>query len=402
MNRLSKSFINFFQKEQSTGILLILCTLISLIIANSPVQIFYLEFWEMPVRLQFGDFNFFNFHEKPLTFETFINEALMAVFFLSVGLEIKREIYAGELANLKKALLPIMGALGGMIIPAFIYMLFNYGTQTQSGAGIPMATDIAFALGVLSLLGKKVPVALKVFLTALAVIDDFGAIVVIALFYTLDLSVFHLSIALMIWGVLLFLNKVKIYSLIPYLVGGIIMWYFMLNSGVHATISGVLLAFAIPFQKGEKKVNFSKLQHSLHRPVNYIILPLFALANTAIVVNSDIQNIFTQSYSQGIFFGLFLGKPLGIMLFSILACVGKISKLPEGVLWKQMLGVGFLGGIGFTMSIFITLLAFDPISQQDYINHAKFIILTTSLCSAFVGYFYLKKILFQNHSKITN
>ncbi len=389
MNRINKLFNDFLENEKTAGIILIFCTLFSLILANSSFQACYLEFWEIPVRLQFGDFNFFSHHGEPLTLATFINDALMAVFFLMIGLELEREVYAGELSNFKKALLPVMGALGGMLVPAAFYLYFNYGTETQSGAGIPMATDIAFALGILSLLGKKVPLSLRVFLTALAVIDDLGAILVIAIFYTHDLSLFSLGIALAIWVILLILNRLKVSSLIPYLIGGVIMWYFMLNSGVHATITGVLLAFAIPFGDGSKDTSSYQLQYALHRPVSFIILPIFALANTALVIDTDFGDLLTQNYSLGILSGLFLGKPIGILSFTFLACMLKLCKLPEEIDWKQMLGVGFLGGVGFTMSIFIALLAFNPAIHQDYINNSKFMILIASLCSALAGYFYL-------------
>ncbi len=392
MNRINKLFNDFLENEKTAGIILIFCTLFSLILANSSYQISYLEFWETPVRLQFGDFNFFNHHGEPLTLATFINDALMAIFFLMIGLELEREVYIGELSNLKNALLPIMGALGGMLVPAAIYLYFNYGTETQAGAGIPMATDIAFALGILSLLGKKVPLSLRIFLTALAVIDDLGAIIVIAIFYTHDLSLFSLGIALAIWVILLVLNRLRVTTLIPYLIGGVIMWYFMLNSGVHATIIGVLLAFAIPFGDGSKDSTSYLLQYSLHRPVSFIILPVFALANTAIIIDSQFGELLGQHYSLGIFLGLFAGKPVGILGFVFLACALKLCKLPSDIDWKQMLGVGFLGGIGFTMSIFIALLAFDPVVHQDYINNSKFMILIASLCSAIAGFFYLSLI----------
>jgi len=323
---------------------------------------------------------------------TFINDALMAIFFLMVGLELEREIYKGELSQRKKALLPLIGALGGMIVPATIYLLLNYGTDTQSGAGIPMATDIAFALGVLSLLGRRVPAGLRIFLTALAVIDDLGAIVVIAIFYSHDLELVNLGVALGVWLILLLMNRLKVKVLMPYLIGGAVMWYFMLNSGIHATISGVLLAFAIPFGDGSPNTISYKLQHALHRPVSFLILPIFALANTAIVIDFDFSEVFRQRYSLGIFFGLLLGKPIGVVLFCFVACLLKFCKLPARVDWKQMIGVGCLAGIGFTMSIFITLLAFDPVRYQDYINNGKFMILVSSLCSAIVGYFALSLI----------
>ena len=257
----------------------------------------------------------------------------------------------------------------------------------QSGAGIPMATDIAFALGILSLLGNKVPASLKIFLTALAVIDDLGAILVIAIFYTKELLLHNLFIVLGVFGVLLIMNRLKVRNLIPYLIGGVVMWYFMLNSGIHATITGVLLAFAIPFGNGDEKSTSYILQHFLHKPVSFVILPLFAIANTAIVIGSDISEILSQQYSIGIATGLIVGKPLGIMLFSFSAVSLGLCKLPGDMNWKAILGVSFLAAIGFTMSIFVTLLAFaDPI----IVANSKFVILLTSFAAATMGFLLLK------------
>jgi NhaA family Na+:H+ antiporter len=312
----------------------------------------------------------------------------MAIFFLMIGLELEREVYIGELSKIKDAILPISGALGGMLFPALIFFLFNAGTKTQSGIGIPMATDIAFALGILSLVGNKVPNSLKVFLTALAVIDDLGAIIVIALFYTKTLYFANLMISLAIFAGLLVLNRMKVYQLWIYLVVGVFMWYFMLNSGVHATITGVLLAFAIPFQDGTEKTISYKLQHFLHKPVVYIILPLFALCNTAIVIGSDWVQNFSEDYSLGIIFGLVFGKPIGIVLVSLFVVTIGIAKLPKDMSFNKLLGAGFLGGIGFTMSIFISLLAFE---DAEIINNAKFMILVASLLSGIIGFLWLKK-----------
>ena len=253
-----------------------------------------------------------------------------------------------------------------------------------------MATDIAFALGVLSLLGNKVPTSLKVFLTALAVIDDLGAILIIAIFYTNTLILSNLIIALSIFGLLLILNRLKVHNLIPYLVGGVFMWYFMLNSGVHATITGVLLAFAIPFSAGDKKSGSIILQNLLHIPVAFFILPIFAMANTAIVINSNWQDAFSLKYTLGIALGLIIGKPLGIALFSYLSVKLKICKVPDDINWSAIVGVGFLGGIGFTMSIFITLLAF---SDVEHIDNSKIMILASSLLAGIIGFIYLKIIL---------
>ena len=371
--KLTKTFKAFFESEKSGGLLLLSVTIISLLLANSPFQTGYIAFWET------------NIGSHSITH--WINDGLMAIFFLLIGLELEREIYQGELSNFKNASLPIFGALGGMIFPAAIYLLFNFGTNTQSGSGIPTATDIAFALGILSLLGNRVPTSLKIFLTALAVIDDLGAIIIIAIFYTKTILWVNLVIALGVFAILLILNRLKVKSLIPYLIGGAIMWFFMLHSGVHATITGVLLAFAIPFGDGGKKSTSYVLQHFLHKPVSFIIMPIFALANTAIIIGTDFSTIITQNYSIGIALGLIIGKPLGIVAVLFLATKLGLCKLPEDLSWKSILGVGFLAGIGFTMSIFITLLAFE---DQTIINNSKFIILISSLIAGVIGYFILK------------
>ena len=374
--KITKLFRDFFESEKVGGLILIGCTLLSLFLANSNFSENYIHFWHTDI----------NGH----SLEHWINDGLMAIFFLLIGLELEREVYIGELSNLKKATLPIFAALGGMIVPALLYLSLNFGTETQSGAGIPMATDIAFALGILSLLGNKVPTSLKVFLTALAVIDDLGAILVIAVFYTNDLNLVNLGIALGIFGVLLIMNRLKVRNLIPYLLLGVAMWYFMLNSGVHATISGVLLAFAIPFGNGDKKSTSYLLQHWLHKPVAFIILPIFALANTAIIINSDWHYALTHHYTIGIALGLIVGKFLGISIFSYAAVKSKICQLPEDLNWKSIFGVSFLGGIGFTMSIFITLLAFN---DDEHISNAKIMILISSLVAGLIGYLVLKNIL---------
>ncbi len=369
-------FKEFFDSEKAAGLILIFCTAISLLLANSTLSDTYLQFWETS----------FQGH----SIAHWINDGLMAIFFLLIGLELEREIYKGELSNVKDALLPIFGAIGGITVPASIYISINYGTETQSGAGIPMATDIAFALGILALLGSRVPLSLKVFLTALAVIDDLGAIIIIAIFYTKTLAFVNLFIALGVFAFLLILNRLKVMNLIPYLVGGVVMWYFMLHSGVHATITGVLLAFAIPFGKGDKTSSSYKLEHFLHKPVAFIVLPVFALANTAIIFSGDLSDTLTEPYSMGILLGLVVGKPLGIFLLTFLTVQLGWCKLPSDLNWKSILGVGFLGGIGFTMSIFITLLAFE---NETIINNAKLIILISSLIAGIIGFFMLKTIL---------
>ena len=369
----SKLFNAFFKSEKSGGILLILATILSLFLANSMFQLEYISFWNTEIA---GN-----------SIVHWINDGLMTIFFLLIGLELEREIYNGELSNRKKAALPIFGALGGMLIPALLFSVINFGTKTQSGAGIPMATDIAFAVGILSLLGKNVPTSLKIFLTALAVIDDLGAIIIIAVFYTSTISFLNLGIALSVLGFLFVLNRYKIQSLIPYSIGGIIMWYFMMHSGIHPTIAGVLLAFVIPFGDGSEKSTSAKLQHFLHKPVAFLILPLFALANTCLIINGDWHSILLQSNSLGIILGLIVGKPFGIFIFTFLGVYLGLCELPKDLKWKNILGAGFLGGIGFTMSIFITLLAF---SDSELIVSSKIAIVIASTIAAVIGYFSLK------------
>lgn len=371
--KVTKLFTEFFESEKASGIVLIACTIVSLLLANSALQVSYGHIW----HYQIG-------HHSA---EHWINDGLMTIFFLLIGLELEREVYIGELSSLKNALLPIIAAVGGMLVPAGIYMFFNYGTVTQAGAGIPMATDIAFALGALSLLGKRVPVSLKIFLTALAVIDDLGAILVIAVFYTDNLSFINLGIALGIMGILFVFNRMKVNNWIPYVIGGIGMWYFMLNSGIHATIAGVLLAFVIPFGDGSEKTISYKMQHLLHKPVAFVILPLFALANTAVVFGGDWVDGLMHENSIGIFLGLVFGKPIGIFLFCFAFVMMGVCKLPEELNWKQIFATGFLAGIGFTMSIFITLLAFK--NQADDITISKIAILISSLVAGLIGYFFL-------------
>ncbi len=311
----------------------------------------------------------------------------MAIFFLLIGLELERELYDGELSILKNALLPFAGAIGGMVIPALIYLLFNIGTTLQSGAGIPMATDIAFALAILSLLSKRVPPSLKIFLAALAVIDDLGAILVIAIFYTNSISWIYFFAVLLIWTLLFLLNRLKVYNLIPYLIGGIGMWYCMLHAGIHASITGIILAFVIPFGDGSEKSLSYILQKKLHRPVAFFILPVFALANTAITIGAKPHEIFATNYSLGILLGLAVGKALGIFSFCMLAIKLGICQLPDELRKIHILGVGFLGGIGFTMSVFITMLAFN---DESIINNAKLVIIVSSILAGTIGFTILK------------
>ena len=372
--RLTKTFKAFFESEKSGGLLLLSVTILSQLLANTPISTQYIAFWETNVGSH--------------SITHWINDGLMAIFFLLIGLELEREMYHGELSNIKNAALPIFGALGGMVVPAGLFLLLNYGTITQNGAGIPMATDIAFAIGILSLLGNRVPTSLKVFLTALAVIDDIGAIMVIAIFYTDTIAYTNLFIAFAIMGFLFILNRRKVHNLIPYLIGGAGMWYFMLNSGVHATVTGVLLAFVIPFGDGSNKTSSYKLQHFLHKPVAFFILPLFAIANTGIAIGSDWHEGLNHPNTIGIILGLVVGKPLGIWLFSFLAVSLGICTLPRDLKWSTIIGAGMLGGIGFTMSIFITLLAFKN-DGEEVITYSKIAILIASFISGTLGYLWL-------------
>uniref|UniRef100_C6E3H0 Na(+)/H(+) antiporter NhaA n=1 Tax=Geobacter sp. (strain M21) TaxID=443144 RepID=C6E3H0_GEOSM len=367
-------FAEFSSNEKASGVILIICTVAAIVTANSSFGSNYLEFWHTQVLNH--------------SLQHWINDGLMAIFFLLIGLEIERELYIGELSDPKNASLPIVAAIGGMAIPALLHFLFNHGTATVDGAGIPMATDIAFALGILALLGSRIPISLKVFLTALAIIDDLGAIVVIALFYVSDFSLLHFASALGIFSLLLVLNRLNVKRLSIYLALGAVMWYFMLMSGVHATIAGVLLAFAIPFRNlGDHSPSY-RLQHFLHKPVAFVVMPLFALANTGIALGGNWLEGLVTANSLGILAGLLVGKPLGIVLFSFVAVRLGWSRLPAEVCWRQMAGTGFLGGIGFTMSIFITLLAFgDP----EIIDVSKLSILLASVLAGTIGYLILRK-----------
>jgi Na+:H+ antiporter, NhaA family len=369
---MTKLFRAFFDSEKAGGLILIICTLISLGVANSFAGESYSHFWHTDIG------------GRPLEF--WINDGLMTIFFLLIGLEIERELYIGELSNIKNALLPIAAALGGMVVPALSHVLFNYGTATQNGFGIPMATDIAFSLGVLSLLGNRVPTSLKVFLTALAIIDDLGAILIIAIFYSKGFSWVYFSAAVLIFGMLLLLNRLKVKQIWVYLGLGFVLWFCMLHSGIHATIAGVLLAFAIPFGDGTKSSPSYPLQHFLHKPVAFFIIPLFALANTGIVVPMNWTTELWSSNSTGILMGLVVGKPLGIVSFSLLALALGWCVLPSDMKKTHIVGAGFLAGIGFTMSIFITLLAFK---EADIVTHTKIAILVASLVAGLLGYIIL-------------
>ncbi len=378
----NNTFKDFFDSEKAGGLMLIICTIASVVIANTSIGDGYLHFWHDHINLSFAQIHL------DYSAEHWVNDGLMAIFFLMVGLEIERELYIGELADFRNALLPIVAATGGMLVPALIHFFFNHGTATQSGIGIPMATDIAFALGILSLAGDKIPASVKIFLTALAIIDDLGAVIIIAVFYTKNLSVLYLLSSLGIFGLLLIFNKLKIKNLLFYILPGIVMWYCMLQSGVHATISGILLAFAIPFDK--KGSNLSeKVQHFLHKPVAFLILPVFALANTGIELSGAWQQSLISDNSLGIIAGLFLGKPIGILLLCFAAIQLKICRLPDDIRWSHLSGVAVLAGLGFTMSIFIANLAFD---DNGHIQDSKIAILAASLLAGLTGFFLLKRI----------
>lgn len=363
----------FLDDSRAGGIILIFCTILSLVLANLPAtQAFYTGFWQRSMN-----FSFMHLPESPLLW---INDVFMTFFFFLVAMEIKRELTIGELASVKKSLLPVLGALGGMIVPALIFTLFNGNTSFKHGWGIPMATDIAFSLGVLSLCGKRVPVQLKIFLAALAIIDDLGAVITIALFYTAKLNYIFLLIALVCCGCLYALKRFKIDRTGFYLLIGVILWYCLFNSGVHATISGVVVAFSMPLKK------LSKFEHYLGKPVTFFIMPLFALANTAIILPSHFGNVFSSTVSLGIIFGLVIGKPIGIFLFTFVATKLKIAALPSGSSYGQLLGMGILGGIGFTMSIFTSNLAYN---QEILLVISKVSIISASVIAAFSGYIYI-------------
>jgi len=371
------SFTDFVESEKSSGIFLILCTVISLSVANSLFGPEYQHFWHIKLG--------------PLSVEHWINDGLMAIFFLLIGLELKRELISGELSNFRHALLPITAAFGGMIVPAAIHYGLNVGTATQSGIGIPMATDIAFAIGILALIGNRIPLSLKVLVVAFAVIDDLGAVIIIAVFYTSKLSIPYLMSAVALWFALFALNRMKVMSLIPYLTGGAIMWLFMFKSGVHATVAGVLLAFAIPYshRRDDAKSPSHQLEHFLHKPVAFLILPVFALANTGVTISPTwAQDIMQSQNSLGIIYGLVVGKVIGVTSFSLIAIWLGICSLPERLTWRHLFGAGLLGGIGFTMSIFITNLAF--IGNVETINASKMAILLASFISGLLGFVWLR------------
>jgi Na+:H+ antiporter, NhaA family len=373
---LTDTFSKFVRSEQFGGVMLILCTLLSLALANSTLGASYQAVWQVSLG--------------PLSLEHWINDALMAVFFLLIGLELERELYVGELSAPRKAILPVLAALGGMLAPAAIHFALNGGTPESRGFGIPMATDIAFALGVLALAGPSIPAALKIFIVAFAVIDDLGAIILIATVYTAELAWGYLGLAALVFAALWLLNRRQVMWLWPYLLGGVLLWAFILNAGVHASIAGVLLAFAIPFRarEGGSDSPSHRLEHLLHRPVAFVILPLFALANTGITIDSATLSSLASNNSIGIALGLILGKPIGILLFAALAVRLGVCSLPDGVRWGHVVGAGMLGGIGFTMSIFITNLAFA--GAPTLIDSSKLAVLCASTLAGLVAFAWLR------------
>lgn len=380
-DKLTTLFIEFIESERSSGLLLLICMVFSILLANSRLGDSFASLWHLKIGFDW------NVIHLQYDLEHWINDGLMAVFFVLIGLEMEREIYVGELSDLKNALLPLVAALGGMLVPAIVYLSFNWGKPTQNGFGIPMATDIAFALGILSLAGRSVPVNLKILLTALAVIDDLGAILVIAIFYSRDISALYLALGAAIYLLLLLFNRAGIRSLAAYILPGLLMWYCFLQSGIHAAIAGVLFAFALPFDQGEESSLSYRVQHFLHRPVAFIIMPFFALANTGLVLAGvSLGNLVTPN-TLGIFLGLAVGKPLGIVLLSLLAVKVGISNMPEGIQLRQLIAAGFLGGIGFTMAIFVTFLAFGDTQVAE---NSKLAVLLGSVVAGGMGYFILR------------
>lgn len=378
-------FKSFFSSQSAGGVLLIFCVVISLMIANSPLGGGFNELLKTEIGSNFSGITL----RYPVLL--WINDGLMAIFFLLVGLEIKRELVEGELSSFRQAALPVFAAIGGMAVPALIFALFNNNTETANGWGIPMATDIAFAIAILSLLGDKVPTGLKVFLTALAIVDDLGAILVIALFYSAEL---HLTYLLYAGGILLLLvifNRLNLSHPLFYVIPGLFIWYFIHHSGIHATIAGVLTAFTLPTTPDDKESPLEKLEHWLTRPVNFLIMPLFALANTNIHLDISMVGGIFSNMGLGILLGLFLGKPIGIFIMSWVAVKSGIGGLPEQTKWKQLAAAGVLAGIGFTMSIFIAMLSYSDHHLQI---EAKFVILVTSVLAGIIGYSWLKRIKF--------
>ncbi|WP_203227720.1 Na+/H+ antiporter NhaA [Paenimyroides viscosum] len=374
-------FKNFVKSNNFGGILLFLCVILSLIVANSPLSNTLQNILDTTLGYENE-----SIHLK-YSVSLWINDGFMALFFLLVGLEIKREIVEGELSSPKKALLPILCAIGGAIVPAIIFLLFNNGTETVSGWAIPMATDIAFALAVISLLDKRIPISLKIFLAALAIVDDLIAILVIAFFYSSGIQLGYLGYAAVAMLVLIAMNRFKVKNPYLYLIPGIFIWYFVHHSGIHATIAGVMVAMTLPTNDTAVESPLERLEHALIKPVNFFIIPLFAFANTNITWQSEMVHGLTAPLGLGIFFGLFFGKPIGILLTSWVCTRLGIASLPEGSTWMHIIGVGMLAGIGFTMSIFISILSFK---EPLFVSEAKISVLLTSIIAGTIGYLVLK------------
>ncbi len=376
-----KAFKNFFSSSSAGGIILLICVVISLTIANTSLANGFTNFLSSKIGLS----NDIIHLRYPVIL--WINDGLMAIFFLLVGLEIKREIVEGELSSLRQASLPVLAAIGGVLVPALIYTSFNISEpDTVHGWGIPMATDIAFALGILSLLGNRVPSGIKVFLAALAIVDDLMAILVIAIFYSSHLDLTYLMYAGGVFLLLIAFNRMGIKHIAFYIIPGMVMWYLIHHSGIHATIAGVLTALTLPTTPDATESPLEKLEHMLAKPVNFLIMPIFAIANTNITFEDGMLEGLGTNLGLGIILGLFLGKPVGIFLMSWISVKLKIAELPSGSNWTHVLGLGLLGGIGFTMSIFIALLSFKSVGYQ---NEAKFAILIASLISGICGYLLL-------------
>ncbi|MFN3664508.1 MAG: Na+/H+ antiporter NhaA [Sediminibacterium sp.] len=378
-----KVFSEFLKSESLSGVILLACVILSLAIANSSLSDCFNNFLALEAGFSSG------FLQLKYPLLLWINDGLMAIFFLMVGLEIKRELAEGELASIKQAALPVFAALGGVLVPAFIYLFFNQGTPTADGWGIPMATDIAFALAIITILGDKVPLSLKIFLAALAIVDDLVAILVIAVFYSSDLHVLYLAYAGGIFLLLLGLNRLGVKSLLFYLVPGLVMWYFIHHSGIHATIAGVLTAFTLPTTPDNVESPLEKLEHLLMKPVNFLIMPVFALTNTNIRFESGMLEGIATPLGLGIVFGLVVGKPLGIFLFCFSSVKAGVCALPAGAQWSHIFGVGLLGGIGFTMSVFMANLSF---TAPLILAESKFAILAGSILAGLLGYIVLRRI----------
>ena len=426
------AFLSFLKHRVNGGMVLMVVAVLAMVIANSPWAEAYHAFWNHPVSLQVGEFNLFSHHGEPLTLMAFINDALMAVFFFSVGLEIKREVLVGELSSLRQALLPIIAAVGGMIVPMVIYYLMTADTPASGGLAIPMATDIAFSLGVLSLFGKRIPLSLKIFLTAFAVVDDIGGILVIAFCYTSHLAGGYLLAAFIVLAILLIANRMQVMSRTFYCVSGIVVWYLFLQSGVHATIAGVLVAFTIPsipclnvkkyitrireniagfphFDKSSilltpnqidalKSIESASdkvisplqfMEDRMHGMVNYLIMPLFAFANAGITLSGNGSGEIAGLVTYAVVLGLVLGKFVGIYSFTWLAVRMRVTSLPQGMNWRNTAGVALLGGIGFTVSLFIANLSFGAVDEA-LLSQAKLGVLVGTVLAGILGYVVLK------------